>query len=152
MKTSKVTVGAVQSEGMRLAGGIAGASAQGAVSALAKKYAPDSVKPFIDPATIVAGVLLSTVGRKSEFLQNAGLGMALVPGWGVVKDQLQKVVPQFDNDNAFTTMTRGATGMARPLNGPNRVPMRALRSGMKRNDTIRNGGATRVAQYDFGSA
>jgi len=153
MKTSKVTVSSVQNEGMRLVGGFAGAASQGAVSALARKYAPDSVKPFIDPATIVAGVLLSVVGRKSDFLKDYGLGMALVPGWSVVQDQLQKVVPQFESDNALTALTRGAAGMNSPMNGPNRVAMRALRNRMNRNDVITsNGNATSVAQYDFSAA
>lgn len=146
MKLSKVTLSGVQDEGMKLAGGIVGASTQGAVSALARKYAPNSVKPFVDPATIVAGVVLSVAGKKSDFLQSAGFGMALAPGWSVVQNQLQKIVPASEpgNNNAVRTAIDGATGMAgKGMKAPNRIPTRMLSARM-RNDQF--GGSNPVSQ------
>jgi hypothetical protein len=147
MKLSKVTLSGVQDEGMKLAGGIVGASTQGAVSALARKYAPESLRPFVDPATIVAGVMLSVAGKKSDFLQSAGFGMALAPGWSVVQNQLQKIVPASEpgNTNAVRTAIDGATGMAGhySMKAPNRIPTKMLSARM-RND--RFGNANRVSQ------
>lgn len=145
MKLSKVTLSGVQDEGIKLAGGIIGASTQGAVSALARKYAPQSIKPFVDPATIVAGVILKIAGKKSDFLQSAGFGMALAPSWNVVQNELQKVVPAEEpgNKNAIRTAIDGAIGMAgKGMKTPNRIPTRMLSARM-RNDQF---GANRVSQ------
>ena len=135
MKAGKLTLAKVQDQGVNLAGGISGAITQGAVSALAKKYAPSQLTQFIDPLTIVAGVVLSTMYSKNAFLESAGFGMAFKPGWSIVRDQLQSFAPQGGGDGFVDTAVKGAVGMGNPTPSARTIPVGMLRN-RQRNDVI----------------
>jgi len=141
MKTQKLSVAKVQDQGVKLAGGIAGAATQGAVSALAKKYAPSALRDFVDPATIVAGVVLSSLFSKNEFLESAGFGMAFKPGWSIVQDQLKTVVPTSGDQGFVDTAVSGAIGMGNPTPSARMIPVGMMRN-RKRNDVINLDNAT----------
>ena len=144
MKTQKLSVAGAQAQGMKLAGGLSGAVTQGAVSSVAKKYLPASMSQFVDPATVVIGVIISTLYSKNEFLEAAGFGMAFKPGWSIVQDQLQAIVPAGNGDGFVDTAVSGAIGMGNPMN-TRTIPVGMLRN-MKgqRNDviSISNSGTT----------
>ena len=135
MKRGKLTVAGVQNQGMKLAGGASGAIAQGAVSAVAKKYVPSAVRQFVDPATVVIGVIISAMYSKNEFLEAAGFGMAFKPGWSIVKDQLQAIVPASNDGGIVDTAVSGAIGMGNPMNPARTIPVGMLRN-RQRNDVI----------------
>jgi len=136
MKTSKLTVNSLQKQGVLLAGGVTGATVQGGVAALGKKYAPDFVKPFVDPITIAGGVVIGAIS-KNDFVKAAGWGMALKPGLTVVTNQLRKVLPNSDENNALNTFISGTKGMGKPsrsgMGNPARIARQAIES-RQRND------------------
>lgn len=152
MKTQKLTLKKAQNQGLKLGGGITGAMTQGAVSAVAKKNLPDSFREFVDPATIVAGVVISSLFSKNDFLEAAGFGMAFKPGWSIAQEQLSTIAPTNTGGNQgfIDTAINGAVGMARPTPRVNPARARTIDMGMaknrRRNDSFSLPPSTRTNQ------